>query len=71
MYYHSNQQEKELITFWSSGTNINKKQFYVSTVHKKSSQQSTKHLKFGTISLRYSDLPLLEDILERIRRLVV
>jgi hypothetical protein len=66
IHYHSDQKEKSLVTFWSNFTKINKSQFYVSTLHKEKIKQSTKRLKFGTISLRYADSLLFKEILERI-----
>ena len=71
IHYHNDQDEKNLIDFWSKLTKINKKQFYLSTVHSKNKKNSTKGLKFGTISLRYSDSVLLKDILEGINHIKV
>ena len=69
IHYHKNQNESDLINYWSSITKISKNQFYKSTLHKGNSQQSTKHLKFGTISLRYADSLLFKDLLTRIEEL--
>jgi hypothetical protein len=66
VHYHSDQNEKELVSFWSKITKISKSQFYISTLHKEKIRQSTKRLKFGTISLRYSDSLLFKEIIERI-----
>lgn len=69
IHYHSDQKEEELITFWSRVTKIKRAQFYVGTVHQRNFKESTKRLKFGTISLRYADSLLLKDILQRIEKL--
>ena len=71
IHYHHGQNEKDLLVFWSNLTKIDQKQFYASTVHTKSKKDSTKRLKFGTISLRYADSLLLKDILEGINRIKV
>lgn len=71
IHYYSDQNEQDLIKFWSDLTKIRKSQFYYGTVHKKTIKDSTKRLKFGTISLRYADSVLLRDILERIERIKV
>ncbi len=71
IHYHNDQNERDLVTFWSNLTKIDKKQFYVSTVHNKFKKDSTKRLKFGTISLRYADSLLHKDILEGINRIKV
>ncbi len=67
IHYHQNQNENELILYWSSLLVINPSQFYKSTLHKKSTKKSTNYLKFGTISLRYSDSLLHKEILARIK----
>lgn len=68
IHYHSDQNERELINYWSKFTKINKDQFYTSTLHNGKSEGSTNRLKFGTISLRYADSILLKDILDRINK---
>lgn len=71
IHYHLDQNEGDLVTFWSTFTKIERSQFYVGTIHKKVQKSSTKRLKFGTISLRYADSLLLRDILERIEHIKV
>ena len=71
IHHHLDLDEKDLISYWSNLTKINKSQFYKSTLHKNISKNSTKSLKFGTISLRYSDSLLLGDILDRIEKLKI
>ena len=71
IHYHADQNEENLILFWSRLTKIDRSQFYVSTLHKGSLRGSTKRLKFGTISLRYSDSLLLQDILKSIDKIKV
>lgn len=69
IHYHSDQNEEDLIAFWSKITKIQRSQFYASTLHRGSKKESTKRLKFGTISLRYSDSILLKEILSRIEEI--
>jgi hypothetical protein len=71
IHYHNDQNEKKLVTFWSNLTKIDKKQFYTSTIHTKVTKDSTKRLKFGTISLRYADSILHKDIVEGISSIKV
>ena len=69
IHYHSDQNENKLVSYWSSITKVSKSNFYKSTIHTKNKKQSTKRLKFGTISLRYSDSLLFKEILARIDEL--
>lgn len=71
IHYHADQNEDDLIIFWSNLTKINKSQFYLGTKHSKPAKDSTKRLKFGTISLRYADSLLLKDILGRIEHIKI
>lgn len=63
---HSEQNQADLIRFWSLLTNVPTSQFYKCTVKKSSSKESTKRLEFGTISLRYADSLLFKELLVRV-----
>lgn len=69
IHYHPDQDENELISYWSSLTNIKASQFYKSTIHNTGKKHSTKSIKFGTISLRYADSLLQKEIMARIEAL--
>jgi hypothetical protein len=71
IHYHENQNEDSLIRHWSEICKIPKAQFYKSSLHKKSSKKSTNYLKFGTISLRYADTVLFNELLIRIEQLKI
>ncbi len=70
IHCHEDHNQEELLLFWSKVTKIPKNQFYKSTLHTSHKKRSsTKRLKFGTISLRYSDSLLLGNLLARIELL--
>lgn len=64
--HHSDQNQDDLVRFWSLLMNIPSSQFYKCTVKKSSSKESTKRLEFGTISLRYADSLLFKELLARV-----
>ena len=66
IHHHPDQDEGELISYWSTLTGIKPSHFYKSTLHSSGKKNSTRNIKFGTISLRYADSILLKEILERI-----
>lgn len=69
IHYHPDQNECQLVTYWSNLTKISESQFYKSTLHRGNNKKSTNRLKFGTISLRYSDSLLHKELLSRIEEL--
>ena len=66
LHLYENQNELELKKFWSKTTRIPLAQFNATYVHKGKSGTYKKKSKYGTLSLRYCDKKLLEQILKGI-----
>lgn len=66
LHLYKNQNELKLKKFWSKNTGIPLTQFNTSCVHKGKTGTYKKKSRYGTISLRYCDKKLLEQILKRI-----
>lgn len=64
LHLYEDQNEKELRNFWSEVTNVPLSQFNSSYLHKAKPGNYKRKSEHGTISLRYGDKKLLEQILE-------
>lgn len=70
LHLYEGQNELELKKFWSKTTGIPLTQFSASYVHEGKSGTYKKKSKYGTLSLRYGDKRLLEQILKGIDKCV-
>jgi predicted transcriptional regulator len=64
IHLYPDQDEAELISFWSRTTGVSKKNFNKSYLHQGKSGTYKRKSLYGTIALKYSDKRLLEQINE-------
>ena len=68
LHLYEDQNERDLKRYWSEITEIPLDQFNASYIHQGKPGTYNKKSKYGTVSLRYCDKKLLDQILERIER---
>jgi len=68
LHLYKNQNELKLKKQWSEITNIPLKQFHASCVHQGKRGSYKKKSKYGTISIRYNDKKLFDQILSWIEK---
>lgn len=62
LYCHANQNQSELIDFWSQATGVPTAQFSKPYVRKDNNSKNSRIMTYGLIHIRYSDKKLLAEI---------
>ncbi len=68
LHLYEDQDETKIKKQWSEITNISLKQFYSSYIHQGKAGSYKKKSKYGTVSIRYADKRLFDQILDWIEK---